>query len=172
MSDKSIILSRLEMQWLHRQVVATRDSLEGKLKEVDDQGLRNDLEFFSKMSLEMQDRLNKGDLERLAVMNLRNELEEAVIFCEEPEARAEANKRLADLPTEETYRLIFGRDQVKFTIKMLDKDIQWLYGSAIPNYEKRDDYTDPIMTKSYYVNKAKRAKEILSNLKARLEREL
>ena len=174
MSDKAIVLSRLEMQWLHRQVVAARDRLEGKLKEKEDTDVRNDYEFFAKASLEMSDRLNAGDKERLGVMNMRIELEEALELCEEPEAILEAESRLKTLPTEEQYRLLFGRDQLKFTIKLLDKDIQWLYGKAIPNYEKREasEYSDKVMTKTYYINKAKKAKEILSNLKARLEREL
>lgn len=171
MSDHTIMLNRLEMQWLHRQVVSARDKLEGKLKNGPAAELHNiqkDLDFFSKIALEMNDRINNGDAEKLKILNLRTELEEAITLCEEPEAIEEAKKRLDNLPKEEQYRVIFGKDQLKFTIKMLDKDIMWLYGKSIPNYEKRDDYTDPVMTKSYYINKAKKAKGILSNLKARL----
>lgn len=170
----TLVLNRVEMNWLHRQLKAGKEKSEALLQAEHTAEGQVEFDTFSKLCLASSDMIFHGESNRLKLASLRQELEEAILICEEPEAVIEARKQLDNLPTEEDYRVTFDRDTAKFTIKMLDKEIEWIRKTNLPNLEKRDAklFPDKIQTKSYYINKAKRAKAILEGLRKRLEQEL
>jgi hypothetical protein len=122
----------------------------------------------------MKDRLSLGERERTAINNLRADLEEAFDLAEEDSAKAEVMKRLRELPKEEDYKIQFDRGTIKFTLKLIENDLLKFRAQIIPNYEKAapDSFTDPIQTKTYWVNKARKSKDILDKLKSKLEKRL
>lgn len=155
------------MRWLHRQLHAVKERYEAK----GEAALAAEV---TPLVITCADLLDKGVTQKDQLMTLRTELEEAIQLCEEKEAVVEARRRLDELPTEEDYRVTFDRQTAKFALQQLDFEIKWLRETNIPNLEKRkvEEFTDPVMTKSYYINKAKKAKRILEELKKKLEKEL
>lgn len=115
--------------------------------------------------------LEDGDRKRHALADFRRELEEARAFVEEESAKEEIDKRLAQLPEFEPYRVVFeGRESLKFVLQAVEQQIVHYRTHVLPYYEgrKADTYTDPIMTKSYYVNKKKAEKLALEGLNTKL----
>ena len=163
----TITMNRLEMQWLHRQLLSVKEKYEAK-------GDADNAGKMAPLVIQCADLLANGVTERDNLYTLRLELEDAIVLNEEPQAVVEARKRLDALPTEETYRVTFDRDTAKFALRNIDNEIKWIRETNIPNLEKRknEDFADPVMTKSYYINKAKKAKRILEEFKKRLEKEL
>ncbi len=179
----TINMQRLEIQWLHRhltsamqQALAQLESLKGP------QAVPNEVASVEEYYLEIQrltgalhDRLVTGNKERLDIVQLKDELEDAYsLVGDNPDAKAEIDKRLADLPKEETYRITFDKETAKLTLKMLEKDLTHFRQHVIPGYEKKDstEFKDVIQTKLFWINKAIRAKDILDGLKSKIEREL
>jgi hypothetical protein len=161
----TIVMSRIEMQWLHRQLTNVKEKYEAK-------GEVAAVNELTPLIITCADLLDKGITEKDRLMSLRQELEDAILYCEEPEAVVEARRRLDELPKEETYKVTFDRQTAKFALRQVEFEIKWLREVNIPNLEKRTEYPDKIMTKSYYINKAKKAKTILEEFKKRLEKEL
>lgn len=170
----TIKLTRVEIGWLYRQLRGAKDKSEAKLKEEYSTERQVEYDTLTKLCINCSDLIGHGESNRLKLDSLKQELEEAILLCEEPTAVIEARKRLDNLPKEEDYRVTFDRETAKFTLKLLDREIEWMRKTNIPNIEKRDAsmFTDVIQTKSYYLNKAKRAKAILEELKKKLEKEL
>jgi hypothetical protein len=162
------------MEWIHRQVANVREKVEAKMKEKASEELRNEFVTLTNLVIGAKDHLIKGDAQRLNILRYREELEDSIPLIEEKEAVIEARKRLDTLPLEEEYRITFDRDTAKFVIKLLDKEINWIQQTNLPNLEKRksEDFTDSVMTKSYYINKTKKAKSILEEMRKDLEKGL
>jgi hypothetical protein len=162
------------MEWIHRQVANVREKVEAKMKEKASEELRNEFATLTNLVIGAKDHLIKGDAQRLNILRYREELEDSIPLIEEKEAVIEARKRLDTLPLEEEYRITFDRDTAKFVIKLLDKEINWIQQTNLPNLEKRksEDFTDSVMTKSYYINKTKKAKSILEEMRKDLEKGL
>ncbi len=174
----TIILSRMEVNWLYRQLRSQLQKAEALKKDkpegTEGAAIQNDIDVLTKLIISCKDLVDQGEVNRLGLDNLKRDLQDALIFCEEPEAKAEAQNQLDNLPKEEDYRVTFDRETAKFTLKMLIKEIEWIRATNIPNLEKRDAalFEDKILTRSYYINKAKRAKSILEEMKKKLEKEL
>lgn len=181
----AINLKRVELSWLHRQIALGRDKAEENLKHLhgplsDDKvkertKTRIFFDDLSKQTQTMKDALDAGTLNRIKAQEIREELEEAIeLIGEDGEALTAINIQLEKLPKEEDYRISFTRDSAKFTIEIIEKDLQRFRSHVIPSYEKRNaiEYTDPIRTKTYWINKARKAKTILEVFKTKLEKEL
>lgn len=161
----TIVMDRIEMQWLHRQLLSAKEKYEAK-------GEVQAVNELTPLVITCADLLANGVTQRDQLNTLRQELEEAIVLNEDPVAVVEARRRLDEMPKEETYRVTFDRQTAKFALRQVEFEIKWLREVNIPNLEKRKEYPDVIMTKSYYINKAKKAKRILEEFKKRLEKEL
>lgn len=201
----TVKFSRIEINWLYRQLMAGHDRAVGLIKTYDDimakdyeqrpPAIPEDYNRFRCLSEEqiaeyetavkhrdelkllttaIADRMFQGDKERLGIVNLKTDLEEALTLAEEESAKEEARKRLAALPAEESYNISFDRATCKFTLKLIENDLQKFRAHVIPAYEQAEASTfkDPVQTKSYWVNKARQSKTILENLKEKLEKNL
>lgn len=182
------VLTRIELTWLHRQLSACRDMVVGKLKtysgdvisknKASEEELKEMAETqkqkdeLDKLVQTLVDRLDLGNRERLQIVNLLHDLQEAYELAEEDSAKTEAFNRIQALPEEEDYRIQFDRHTVKFTLALIEKDLHKFRTEIIPAYENADagEFEDPIMTKSYWVNKSKKSKGILESLKTKLEK--
>jgi len=186
----TVILTRMELTWLYRQLLSGLDRAKGVIQEYGGGVLRADpvtpaqqemVDEAEKYKTELEpltanikERLDIGEKERLNLVNLRADLDEAFELVEEDSAKQEILNRLKEIPKEEPYRIQFDRATAKFTLKLVENDLQKFNQQVIPNYQKAklEDFTDKIQTKSYWVNKAKRSKEILEQLKIKLEKSL
>lgn len=195
MSEKTrtytLLFSRIELTWLYRQLVAGRDRADGIIKTysgnaIDKAKLSAEQEAqlkeaqshkaeLDRLTQAIKDRLDFGDKERLAIVNHKADLEEALELVEEESAKIEIQKQLTHMPEAESYKVQFDRATIKFTLKLIENDLHKFRSQVIPNYEKAnpDDFKDdPIHTKSFWVNKAKKSKAILDTLKTKLEKTL
>lgn len=178
----TVEMTRIELNWLYRQLLSGRDkahaivkSYTGPLSEDRHKELVEATKHFDEIDalcVSIKDRLDAGDLERLKLNDLKAELEEALELS--PSAAVEIRKRLDDLPKETPYRIQFDRETLKFTLKLVENDLRKFRESVIPNYEKADpgDFKDPIQTKEFWVNKARKSKNILDQLRVKLEKAL
>lgn len=190
MSSKTSTINfhRLEMVWLYRQIKTASDKAQaiinnysGPVKDgwtgPEKAALHEAQEHGDQLlalSQSIKDILVAGDKNRLMLRDQEAALNEAFGLVEEDSAKHEIMARLKALPKEEPYRVKFDRGTIKFTLKLVESDLQKFRASVIPTYEKADpsEFKDPIETKSYYVNKARAAKDTLEKLKEKLEREL
>lgn len=174
MSEKTfnVKFSRVEFVWLYRQLCFGRDKSKVLTEKESTPENLLQLEEMSKLVFSMETSLEKGKNERLALLNAKEELEEALILS--PSSSVEIRKHLEELPKEESYGIIFDRNNLLFTLKLLEHDVTKFRDHIIPNYEKssEDAYTDKIQTKEYFVNKAKKSKLILDSLRSKLEKQL
>lgn len=186
----TVVFNRIELTWLMRQLEAGRDRADGiiktysgdaisKVKATEEQlaqlkEAHQHKDVLDALIVNIKDRLAVGERERLAMHNMRLDLLEAMELAEEQSAKDEAAKRLGQLPQEEEYKIQFDRGTVKFTLRLLENDLLKFRAQVIPAYEKAapEDFEDPIQTKSYWVNKARKSKDILESLKIRLEKKL
>ncbi len=178
----TLIFSRIEIQWLHRQLMNGRLMAEGAMKQFtgplseDKTAKLNEIKVqydeIARLEQAVLDRIQLGDQERLKLVNLKSDLEEAMEL--NPEASLEIRRRLDSLPKEETYNITFDRETAKFTLALVEKDLTKFKTHTIPNYEKKDasDFKDPVQNKTYWVNKAHKAKTVLDALKSKIEVEL
>lgn len=178
----TINITRMEIQWMHRQLMNGRIMAEAKMGQLtgplsDDktkelQEVTAQRDELLRLETAVQDRINQGNQDRLNIVRLKEDLEEAMDL--NPAASLEIRRRMDALPKEEPYRITFDRETAKFTLALLEKDLTKFKMHTIPAYEKKseDDFKDPIQNKTYWVNKANRAKTILEALKSKIEREL
>jgi hypothetical protein len=106
---------------------------------------------------------------------MRAELEEAQeLVGDNQGALDEITKRLKELPVEEPYIISFDRATLKFVVSLVEKDLHKFRSSIIPNYEKasEEEFKDIIQTKTFWVNKARKSKDVLDKLKVKLEKGL
>lgn len=177
MSTFTIAVSRVELQWMFRQFKSATERAEALVKPpanptTEQVKLYDETKRVSQM---LQDQLADGRRQKLELEALKEELNDAVELVGDDDIALNAiEDRLAALPKEEDYKLTFDRETAKFILKLLEKDIQTFFGKVIPNTQARpdSDFTDPVQTKQYWVNRAKRARDILEALKIRLERHL
>lgn len=173
----TLAVTRLELQWLFRQF---KSAEEKSLKYITPPAhpTTEQVTFHEenkRVALMLSDQLNNGTKQKLELMALREELAEATgLVGDDPAALDAISDKLAKLPEEEEYRITFDRPTAKLTLKMLEKDIQTFFGSVIPNTEKKpeSDFPDPIHTKTYWINRAKKAKDILDAMRVKIERHL
>lgn len=186
----TIVLSRVELNWMYRQLSAGKEKAEAICKRYDgedvlakplteEQTKERDAAriYYAELvtlTAGMRDLLDEGERTRLKLRDLREDLDEAFSLVEEDAAKQEVLNRLKDLPKEEPYRVTFDRTTAKFTLQLLEQDINKFRSQVIPNYEKTDasEFTDPIMTKSYWINKSRSSKAILEGMKVKLEKML
>lgn len=178
----TIHMNRIEVQWLHRQLMSSRMMAEKQLEQFkgplsEDKAKKHDeakayAEELKRLEDMMFTRLEQGNMERLHISQVKEDLEEALEL--NPYATVEIRKRLDDLPKEEPYRITFDRETAKFTLKLIENDLTKFRLHVIPGYEKKpeSDFKDPIQSKEYWINKAHKAKKILDSLKIKLEKEL
>lgn len=186
----TLVFTRMELTWLMRQMEAGRDRADGIIKTysgdvisrtklADEQRAQLDeaqqhRETLERLVQDMKDRLAEGERQRLAIYNMKMDLEEAFDLVDEDSGKQEVMNRLKQLPKQEDYRIQFDRTTIKFTLKLIENDLHKFRSQIIPNYEKAppEQFEDPIQTKSYWVNKARKSKEILESLKSKLEKKL
>lgn len=176
----TINMTRLETQWLHRHYTSAMQQVLAQLQQSppaspDSVGMNEYFVELERLTGLLHERLVTGNKERLDIVQLKDELEDAYsLVGDNAEARREITKRLADLPKEEVYRITYDQETAKLTLKMLEKDLTHFRAHVIPGYEKKDpaDFKDIIQTKTFWINKAIRAKDILDGLKSKIEREL
>lgn len=177
MSTFTIPVSRVELQWFFRQFKAAEEKAEKLVKPPASPTTEviNMYEETKRVALMLSDLLNTGKRQKLELEALREELEDARELVGKDQVALDAIfAKLDILPKDEDYKITFDRDTALFAIKLLEKDIQSFFGKVIPNtIAKPDsDFTDPIQTKTYWINRAKRARDILEALKIRLERHI
>lgn len=177
MSTFTIAVSRIELQWFFRQFKAAEEKAEKLVKPpaAPTTELINMYEETKRITLMLHDLLNTGARKKLELEALKEELHDAVsLVGDDKKALQAITDRLEALPKEEDYKVTFDRDTAKFAIKLLEKDIQSFFGKVIPNTVAKpdSDFTDPVQTKTYWINRAKRARDILEALKIRLEKNL
>lgn len=179
---KPVTLTRVELNWLYRQLLSGKDKAhsivqtytgplsEDRTKELNE--AQQHLDELIKLTNAIKDRLDLGDKERLQVNDLRQELEEALELA--PSSAVAIRKRLEALPKETEYKMQFDRETLKFTQKLVENDLQKFRLHVIPNYEKAEpsEFKDPIQTKEFWVNKARKSKAILENLNIKLGKAL
>lgn len=180
----TVVFNRTELFWLYRQLASGRDRAEartkqftGELSPEQNAELTQAVKYFEELKKLVQgvkDSLDNGEREKMKLQALKEDLTEALDLVEEETAKEEIHKRLHDLPKEEDYRIAFDRETCKFTVALVENDLHKFRSQVIPEYEKMaaEEFTDPIQTKSYWVNKARKSKEILEKLKIKLERAL
>jgi hypothetical protein len=179
----SLTFTRVEVQWLHRQIVSGRMQAEAQMAAivgplaVSKADELADLTIYKDELLRLEgvmfERLKVGDQDRLKIGNLMHDLEEALEL--NPDAKEIILERMANIPKEESYNITFDRETAKFVLKLVENDLTKYKLHTIPNYEKKsekDFKDDPIQNKTYWVNKAHKAKNILDNLRTKFEREL
>lgn len=179
--------TRKEINIYYRRVQMIKFVLEQRIKKLTDRPspikltdkenkqlteYRVELDQMTTMEKTTKDFIEQGLKNRIKLIALRDELEEALELVEEPEAKKQARHALANLPKEENYRLSFDRESLAYFIKMFEGDIQKMRNTVIPNYQKMNhsDFEDKIQTKTYYVNKAKKDKETLDALVDKLRK--
>lgn len=186
----NLSFTRIELTWLMRQLEAGRDRADGIIKTYSGDAISKEKateeqlaqlkeavtfkDALDSLIVKMKDILNDGEKKRLAMHNLRADLEEAFDLAEEDSAKQEVMNRIKALPKEEEYRIQFDRTTLKFTLRLIENDLLKFRTKIIPQYEKSEpgEYKDPIQTKSYWVNKARKSRDILDLLKTKLEKKL
>lgn len=186
MKKQNIILDRKEVAWLARKLKLGLKKAEGTMNLLNG---RNDLSagekdelraaqeagpFLLHLSRLFEQFLDQGAKERFGMEHRRAELNSVIELADEPEAKAFAEKELEAIPKDEEYKLQADRKMVKFFIKVIGDDIQNIRSVTIPTYEKApdEDFPSPAMTRSYYINKARKTKEMLEVLFEKFERTL
>lgn len=181
-NEFSTNFDRIHMQWLHRQLVSSARQAEAHITQLtgptttnNDEKLqeaRNYLEEVTRLEQAVGNRLQQGEKDRIALAVMKEELEEALEL--NPEAHEEINRRLKSLPKEEPYRITFDQNTAKMVLKMIDNDLQKFKSHVIPAYQKKseEDLKDPVLNKTYWLNKAAKAVKILDRLKKTIEQEL
>jgi len=177
MSTFTIPVSRVELQWFFRQFKAAEEKAQKLVTPPASPttDVVNLYEETKRVALMLADLLDNGKKNKLELESLREELQDARQLVGGDKKALQAIKdRLEALPKEEDYKITFDRDTAKFAIKLLEKDIQSFFGRVIPNTEAKpdSDFPDPVQTKTYWINRAKRARDILEALKIRLEKHI
>ncbi len=174
----SINIDRIHLQWLHRQLVSSANQAEGQIKGP----LAEQPEKLSEIQVYLSEinrlidavaeRLASGEKDRLGLAVMKEELEEALDL--NPHATVEIRRRLDSLPKEEPYRITFDQNTAKMVLKMIENDLQKFKAHVIPAYQKKseEDFKDPVLNKTYWLNKASKAVKILDKLKKTIEEEL
>lgn len=183
----TVVFTRIELNWLYRQLMTGRDraaatisALSGPVATITDEQraqlseAREHHDALQALTDNIREIMDQGDKHRLKIKDIRDNLEEAKGLVEEESALEEIERRLMAMPTEEPYRVQFDRATVKFTLRLVENDLQKFRTHIIPTYEnsKPEDHKDPVQTKSYWVNKSRQSKAILESLKAKLEKTL
>lgn len=181
-NEFSVNIERIHLQWLHRQLMSSAkaakakiDSLQGPQAKDVSQELKEVSEYHSEVERLIQltgDRLEQGTKDHLGIMTMKEELEEAMEL--NPEAAVEIRNRLESLPKEEPYRITFDQNTARMVLKMLENDLQKFKQHVIPSYLKREEseFKDPVLNKTYWVNKAHKAVRTLDMLRKKIEEEL
>lgn len=185
-----IQLNRVEFNWLYRHLLHEKDKRTAVIKTYSGDAIsknkaseeqlallkvaETEAEEITQLSDKMASILSLGDRRRLELNDVRRNLNDAFDLCDEESAKAEVMARLKALPKEEMYTIDFVRQTIKFTLNFVENDLHKFRSQVIPNLEKKDagDFKDPIETKSYYLNRARRDKKLLEELKVKLERAL
>ncbi len=192
MSQKVISLSHIQVFWFFRQVVAYRNKVDAKIKsltgEFSDEAMQKEYQGYCKEREELE--AMAGKLEYLVYLrkNLHDaevELKDAITCNDNEEAKAKAKdslekvqNQLSTLPERDEDMIhdipFSDRASIKFVLAITEADIQKFKLHVIPHYEnaKDTDYPDPVETRIYYVNKAKKSRDILEQLKIKLEKAL
>ena len=178
----TIPVTREEVQFLFRHYERGRQAAEAQVKQFvgplneDKTAELNQAQSFlddmTRLVGILKDQLTKGTQDFLKLESARNELLEALDL--NPYATVEIRKRLDDLPKEESYSITFDRNSAKFTLDIIEKELTKLRTVTIPGYEKKPDtdFTDVIQSKTYWINKATKAKNILDKFKVKIEKEM
>jgi hypothetical protein len=165
-------------------MMSGKDRAEGALKLQTDSGkadadkvfeLKKQIDELLVLTNSLKDRLDEGERQRAKLAFMRAELEEAQeLVGDNQGALDEITKRLKELPVEEPYIISFDRATLKFVVSLVEKDLHKFRSSIIPNYEKasEEEFKDIIQTKTFWVNKARKSKDVLDKLKVKLEKGL
>jgi hypothetical protein len=177
----TVKFDRRETVWLHKELSREKD-VALKNAQIANQNGKHDeqaklvtyADELTRFTNLIKDGLNGGTKEFLAINAAREELEEAKELVEDAAVIALIDEKLKELKKDEVYKITFNRETIKFTLKIVEDDLQRYRHYVIPSYQKKDDsaFTDPIQTKKYWVNKSIKAKTILEALLAKLEKEL
>lgn len=193
MSDKfTEEFERIEVHWFYRHLETERDKKikrmtilqepAGKMlspseqKEFDKlQGFIDDFNTAIKIIGEQKAASHKHKYNLLAEKEI---LEEAIELNEYQTAVDAAKEKLAELQVKidaaEKIKLTFSRGVIRFAINLINDDLTRFRTKLIPAYEKAKDadFTDPVFTRIYYINKVKKSKKILETFKKKLEKGL
>lgn len=176
MTACTVTFTRIETNWLYQQMESARGRASALLSEKpDDQEARMYSDELEAICMKLKDQMTAGERQRAKLSYMKEELEEArELVGEDEKALEEISNRLSNLPKEEPYLMTFDRPTVKFIVKIVENDLQNFRAHIIPKYEKANDsdFTDAVQTKTFWVNKARKSKTILEQLKQKLERVL
>lgn len=180
-----ITLNRTEVTWFYRKVKNAFDEAQNimnlfgnrELSQMEATKLKIAQEggpFLLEMTRLLENILNKGAEERMGMEKRKAELRGVLEFAEEDMAKDMAKDELAAIPDAEPYDFVMDREMVKFFLDMVEKDIENIRVGVIPAYEKAEEATfdNPLMPRSYYINKAKKTKQMLEKMHGLLEKSL
>jgi hypothetical protein len=179
-------LERREVMWMYRKCKEGLDKAEGQMKRY--QG-RTDLSELEKFALEtaqqggpfllemtrlLEGVLNRGAEERMGMEAKKAELKGVMEFAEEEDVKMKAQEEIASIPEKEGYDFVMDRPMAKFFLDMVEGGLEQIRAHVIPKYESEDpaNFPNPLMTKSYYINKAKKTKLMLEGIRSTLEKAL
>lgn len=183
----TVIFDRTEVTWLYRKCKMALDHAEEIMRAFTNKQPElssNEKEqlsaaqeggpFLLEMTRSLEGLLNDGAKERMGMEKRKVELTNIIDLAEEEVAKSLAKAELSKIPADEPYKMIMSRDMVKFFLDMVEKDINNIQFKVIPNYQQQKDdiFTDPMMPKSFYINKNKKQKTVLEIMRAKLEKVL
>ncbi len=182
MKELHITMTRIELNWLYRQLEAGKDKAEGyilklqgpqsedKAEEIGEAVKQRD--YLLSLCSFCKDALDYGERQRAKLAFMRTELEEArELVGDNENALTAIRDRIDALPKEEPYKITVDRPMVKFILKLIENDLHKFRSSIIPKYESssEEDFKDVIQTKTFWINKARKSKDVLDALKSKLE---
>lgn len=189
--EYTIKLHRKELTWLHRHLYEGQLKLEGKIKGLNENPQRSEKqddelgeqikakEQVESLCQSLKDRLNNADTQRIKLLAMKEELDEALELVEgdlsnELNVKEKLKELEGHFESLDNFKITFDRASVKFTVRLLDADLDRFRHKIIPAYDKakEEDFKDPIKTKRYYMNKSRSAKLILEGFKKKLEKGL
>jgi uncharacterized membrane-anchored protein YjiN (DUF445 family) len=177
-------LERFEMIWLVRHLQMALKGSEGAIKTyshlTEDQDAKakvlnaqQTLDLLTPLYRWCEAEFTRVENERLKRVNRLEELYEAASLVEEDSAKEAVKveiERVASAPPPK-YPVKVDRTLIKFMVKMLEHDTESARIKILKEDKKEtSQFPDSIMTKSYYVNKLKKEKDILQELLKELKR--
>ncbi len=193
MSDKfTEEFERIEVHWFHRHLETERDKKlkrmtilsepagkvlsDSEKKEYDK--LQSFIEDFNRAIDTIGEQKAAASRNKYKLLAEKEILEEAIELNDYQTAVDAAKEKLAELEARigkaDKIKLTLNRAVIKFAINLINDDLVRFRTKLIPAYEKAKDadFTDPIYTRIYYVNKVKKSKKILETFKKKLEKGL
>lgn len=180
-----IKVTRREVEYLGRMSLKMADeskkaldklppSSEERTKEQQDAFalLSLDIASFTQQAQSLADKMSQGDLVYLQNHRTYDELQDMFERVEDDATKQAILDRIKEMPKVEEHRIEFTRSSAKALIEILEKHIKRYRDVTIPEEEKKplEEYTDPVQTKAFCLAVKRRDKDMLDQLRVRLEK--